>query len=119
MLLGPLKAWGLPVSFQKIANWGNYSDSIIPYRDQADLILVDGRFRIASALEAINTFNYSGYIIIHDFFNRPYYHYLALKYLKIVDCADNLVVLKKREGMVLNSHFQDELKNSKNNFERR
>ena len=119
ILIGPLKAWGVPASLHKATtHWSKYPGAVISYRNKADLVLVDGRFRIASALETIKNADFFGYLLIHDFFNRPFYHSIVLKYFKIVDCADMLVVLKKRENVAFDYRFQDDLRKSKTDFER-
>ncbi len=61
-----------------------------------DLVLVDGRFRVACALQAIVNTMPGVEIMIHDFFARQHY-YDVLHFADIVDCADNLVVLRAKQ----------------------
>lgn len=87
-----------------------------------DLILVDGRFRLASSFSALQLFllqtqelrkkkrrregkkegeggggggddGREGLLLIHDFFPRPHY-YPILHYTDVVDCVGSLIVLR-------------------------
>ena len=58
------------------------------------MILIDGRFRVACALNVLKHINRDTYVYIHDFTDRPKYHVL-LNYYEIVDKADRLVKLRK------------------------
>ena len=87
--IGPTKAWGHPVDCSKSHLWPNYA--LCPYLHDfdPDLILIDGRFRVAcglaAALQAPNAT-----VLIHDYPNRTEYHILE-RFYKIEACADKLV----------------------------
>ena len=66
----------------------------LSYRDY-DVILVDGRCRAMCAYMAKYVLKDDGYLLFHDFNNRPYYHGI-LKYYEIVDSAETLAVLVKK-----------------------
>eukprot|EP01036_Dinobryon_divergens_P029560 gene29560-38678_t len=51
--LGELGDWGFPTDSANISVWPSYSESIWKYGREADLVLVDGRFRVACALHAV------------------------------------------------------------------
>jgi len=56
-------------------------------------VLVDGRFRIACALQAALRVRNDCKILIHDFWNRPRYHIL-LDYLTLSERVDSLGVFQ-------------------------
>jgi protein O-GlcNAc transferase len=96
--IGPTVAYGYPADESKKSNWPKYSESILLYSDSLqgpDLVLVDGRFRVAAALSSILSLRINGFILIHDFFTRPHY-YEVLKYLDLVDCVDELAVFQPK-----------------------
>ena len=66
----------------------------LSYRNY-DVILVDGRCRTMCAYMAKYLLKDDGYLLFHDFNNRPYYHGI-LKYYEIVDSVETLVVLVKK-----------------------
>jgi hypothetical protein len=63
---------------------------------EVDLVLIDGRFRVACTLQTILHCP-SAKIAIHDFCNRPEYH-VVLDYLEEVESADSLGVFHVRAG---------------------
>lgn len=92
--------WGDPKNESKKHLWPNYSLSVFSKKSKHDLVLVDGRFRVACTLNSIlNTPEYC-IIIIHDFWNRPEYH-IVVKYLEIIDRVDSLCVFKKHKDVDL------------------
>jgi len=62
-----------------------------------DLVLIDGRFRVACALKCFNNITKDAFIIFDDFLKRSYYKEV-LNYYEIVEkTSDNsMVVLKKK-----------------------
>ena len=55
----------------------NYSEKIVVIGDDAklvDLLLIDGRFRVACALKAFNVISDNCRVVFDDFLNRPAYH---------------------------------------------
>lgn len=52
--LGPIGAWGWPKDRSRIENWSAYSSGIWSRIEMpADLVFVDGRFRVACTLSSI------------------------------------------------------------------
>ncbi|WP_375057617.1 tetratricopeptide repeat protein [Zobellella sp. DQSA1] len=88
--IGPTKEWGMPSSMSHKDKFPNYSLAIDKHKDSFDLILVDGRFRVACVLTSIlhiikhHTTPESARIFIHDFWNRPQYHIV----LNFLDCLE-------------------------------
>jgi hypothetical protein len=68
--------------------WGHLRPSAI------DMVLVDGRFRVACALTSIAWCRDNALIVIHDFWTREHYH-VVLDFTDVVDRVDDLVVLKR------------------------
>lgn len=91
--VGPTKGWGRPADRSKQATWPAYWQE--PWRrvetDKVDLVFVDGRFRVASTLNAMLQGSEDLTIVVHDFWTRPGYHVL-LKYLNCACRADSLGV---------------------------
>jgi hypothetical protein len=87
-------------------NWGNpgknatsdqckkYSDAITTIGNlNIDLILIDGRFRVACALKCFNLENCL--ILFDDFLNRAEYS-IILKFYDIVEHGEIMVCLRKK-----------------------
>jgi len=93
--IGPTKKWGYPEKMDRKDFFPDYSAGVFKNVDTSkiDLVLIDGRFRVACVMQTIlNCFKNKGVrILIHDFYNRPHYH-IVLKYLTEIDKADNLGV---------------------------
>ena len=103
--IGKVGAWSKPVDDSKKELYPNYSQFIFDKlteeeMNNIDTVLVDGRFRVASALNSIY-YCRNAKIIIHDFFDRDYYH-IVLDYLDIVEEADTLGVFKIKDNIDYN-----------------
>lgn len=91
--IGPTKEWGYPVDASHQQQFPLYSEAILQHQRWFDLILVDGRFRVACTLNAIKHTlatrrnNAVTQIFIHDFWDRPDYH-VVLEFLNVVDKAE-------------------------------
>jgi protein O-GlcNAc transferase len=93
--------WGYPgknaTDIQKI----NYSSHIVNLtkeeQDSIDLVLIDGRFRVACCLKCYDIIKDDCIIIFDDFLNRPHYH-IVLEYFDIVEqTKDNIMVILKKK----------------------
>ncbi len=96
--IGETKEWGLPKDDSKKSQYPQYSQKIfeILSQDEIDLIdtyFVDGRFRVACVMSILLHCNTNAKIIIHDFWNRQYYH-SVLEFLEAVDKVDTLAIFK-------------------------
>lgn len=82
----------------------NYSNQLglLPQNicNAIDLILIDGRFRVACCLKAFNLINDNCIIAFDDFMGRREYH-VVLKYFDIIEkTKDNrMVILKKKKSI--------------------
>jgi hypothetical protein len=94
--LGPLTGWGVPENDSKIRNWPAYYGNIWKNADHVfDIILIDGRFRTACALMAVNFVHPDTTVLIHDYINRPGY-YVVERYYDTVGVKDTMVSLRRR-----------------------
>jgi hypothetical protein len=98
--IGKTWFWGYPSGFCKRHQWPHYSSGIFSRTSEHDLVLIDGRFRVACALNCILNTPPDCKIIIHDFWNRPKYH-IVLNFLKTKARADTLGLFSKRENIDL------------------
>ncbi|MBV7486221.1 class I SAM-dependent methyltransferase [Bordetella sp. BOR01] len=83
--IGPTGAWGRPKDDSHAALWPRYCGE--PWRklrragEEPELILIDGRFRVAAFLMSILMAKPGCIILFDDYFIRPYYHIIE-HYLK-------------------------------------
>lgn len=91
--IGPVLRWGRPRNKDKQFVWPGYSIGIwLALESLPDLVLVDGRWRVACALQSLLRCNDDARIMVHDWTIRPQYAVL-LEYADIVEQASSLVVL--------------------------
>ncbi len=95
--IGKTGSWGYPLNEEKKQNWPLYANE--PYRlgIQYDLVLIDGRFRIACTLQACLNADPSVKILIHDYFSRPHYHILEY-FLEETGRADDMILFRIKES---------------------
>jgi predicted O-linked N-acetylglucosamine transferase (SPINDLY family) len=83
--IGPTGAWGVPQDRGYAAQWPRYISepwTVMRQRQHTpDLILVDGRFRVASFLASALQAPAGCVILFDDYFDRPQYH-IVEEYLK-------------------------------------
>ena len=91
--IGPTGEWGYPTDESKNENFPAYSSSIYQAIDpgKLDLILIDGRFRVACAFNAVLKChrNKGMKILIHDYTRRPYYAAVC-KYMEPIAMSETL-----------------------------
>ena len=92
--------WGNPGPAATITQKTNYSRAITTHaeRENIDIVLIDGRFRVASCLSAYRVTPGDCVFLFDDFRGRTHYHEPVLKYLTVVETtADNdmALLLKK------------------------
>lgn len=83
--IGPTKEWGQPIDFAAANRWPKYCvaawDTLLSQNSQPDLILIDGRFRVACFLASLVLSKPGTVILFDDYFDRPHYH-LVEKHLR-------------------------------------
>lgn len=98
--IGPVTTWGYPREFQQHKNWPDYHTGIWQRLSiKADLCLIDGRFRVATAIQALNHLPNS-IILVHDFAVRcspPFNYHIILKYAREIARAENLSAFVRRD----------------------
>jgi hypothetical protein len=97
--IGPLGPWGRPTDPATQERWPTYAQAPWSAIDPptVDLVLVDGRFRVASALAALLHCRSDVSIVFHDFWPRPHYH-PVLRWLHVANLVDTLAVLTPLPG---------------------
>ncbi|QIB64316.1 O-linked N-acetylglucosamine transferase, SPINDLY family protein [Kineobactrum salinum] len=102
--IGPTREWGFPTSLDHQDQFPAYSLAIEQHARAFDLILVDGRFRVASTLAAIRHLRThhshceDARIFIHDFWNRTQYH-AVLEFLDTVEQCESAGVFQLRKDL--------------------
>ncbi len=97
--IGAISGLGRPVNEEARARWPSYAQLPWPHvqADRLDVVLIDGRFRVACILETVLRCNANTAIVIHDFWNRPQYH-VVLPFLTPRSRRDSLGVFSVRAG---------------------
>lgn len=103
--IGKTGEWGIPIELNRKELFPSYSKKAFLSGVNYDVIFIDGRFRVACAIQAILNSSKDTKIIIHDFINRPQYH-VILDYTDIVDTVDSMVLLKIKENYNINQLIQ-------------
>jgi hypothetical protein len=97
--IGPTGDWGAPLTDNKESGlFLSYTQEVFekyPDVKLSDVVLIDGRFRVACLLYTLLNTGVDTLIMIHDFWNRPNYHIIK-KYIDIIDGIDTLMVCKKK-----------------------
>jgi hypothetical protein len=95
--IGPLGAWGAPADSSARDRWPSYHEKVwdIPGAPEADLYMVDGRFRIACFMQSLLHARAGSLITMHDFTLRPDYAVVA-EVADQIASVDTLAVFRKR-----------------------
>ena len=105
--IGPVGEWGSPTDETRRAQWPRYyADPFFATDILFDLILIDGRFRVATALAAAACAAESATIVIHDYELRPQY-YLVEKFFDIEETRESLYVLRRRRTINIRSVYRE------------
>lgn len=100
--IGPTGDWGYPLT-QQTDKFPRYSQAILEHQQPFDLILIDGRFRVACTMAAIQHIakhhtQDSTIIFIHDFWNRPHYH-AVLEFLDVIKQVESAGVFRVKNDV--------------------
>ncbi len=91
--------YGFPINAEPIM-MEKYSSIIKKYKKyQFDLILIDGRFRVACALICHSYINNNCKVIVDDIKDRPYYNEIYNYYDKIEEAGRMVVFIKKQNKL--------------------
>lgn len=96
--------WGYPCGICLKTSLINYSEHIrnlsVEERSKIDLVMIDGRFRVACCLKCFDVINDGCYIIFDDFLIRKKYHVILDYYDVVEKTEDNrMVVLRKKNNI--------------------
>jgi hypothetical protein len=107
--IGPTKQWGFPNDHSRKSNWSDYHTTIWndPRSSEADLYLVDGRFRVACFAQIVLHCKPSAVIGIHDFGSRPAYHRVREIAREIATVEDMSFFLPLPKGKAATELLQD------------
>ena len=75
-------SFGYPGENTNIYDWKKYIQAY-QKKYNADVILIDGRFRVACTLDLFSKIRNDTIILIHDYVNRKKYHIIEKFYIKI------------------------------------
>jgi hypothetical protein len=97
--IGPTGEWGMPIDPTTRDRWPHYHAAIWTAYEvrEADTYFIDGRFRVASFLQAIIHCRPDAILMFHDFRSRPYYH-AVLEVATEVAVAEDLSVFRPLGG---------------------
>lgn len=96
--IGPTGGWGTPLSRQAEEKFPAYSRSVLTFGDtDFDFCLVDGRFRVACFLEALNALPGDAVIAMHDYASRPHYHLVENYARPIASCQQLTMFVRRRD----------------------
>jgi len=94
--VGPVAGYGEPADAAMSDKWPGYPLAPGNSCGRPDLLLVDGRFRVACIAQAVLHCKRTSLIVVHDFWKRPHYHE-ALNVLEWVSSAGSLGVFRPRQ----------------------
>ena len=87
--------WSYPGSKSTPEDWKNYFQS---YKEEykADVILIDGRFKVATAMDIFNKINENTVVLLHEYNRRPLYFVLENYYKYIYHWGTLFAFVKKK-----------------------
>jgi hypothetical protein len=87
--------WSYPGKKSDINDWKKYFQAYKKEYD-ADVILIDGRFKVATAMDIFNKIRDDTIILLHEYFNRPSYFILENYYNYIYHWNSLYAFVKKK-----------------------
>jgi hypothetical protein len=89
--------WSYPGKKSNITDWKKYFQS---YKKEynADIILIDGRFKVATAMDIFDKIRDDTIILLHEYYNRPSYFILE-KYYNYVYHWESLYAFVKKKNI--------------------
>jgi hypothetical protein len=92
--IGPTGDAGAPIDRSYIGQWHHYHSIIwSKLKHDPDFVFIDGRFRLACALQTAARCQIGTTVAIHDYVPRPFYH-LAAQFLEPVEYVDTLQIFR-------------------------
>jgi hypothetical protein len=95
--IGRTGAWGTPNDPDTRDRWPSYHESLWTRRgaESADLYMVDGRFRVACAMQILLRCKPDALIVMHDFTSRRGYH-VVREVAREIAVAEDLSIFQRR-----------------------
>jgi len=112
--IGQTKAYGHPKDTSQRDNWPSYANLPWQYSEENDfqpeLVLIDGRFRVACFLSSCVNTTKSIKILFDDYVGRSYYHVVEdiIKPSKFID--NRLAVFEVEPNMIDAKYITDNIK---------
>ncbi len=85
--LGAVGGWGRPLNYDYKDSFADYTDYLWNQKENPQLILVDGRFRVCCFLTCLKFAKEGTKIIFDDYTNRPFYHFVEKYVPRIKECG--------------------------------
>lgn len=85
--LGELGDWGRPVAYGRRSAFSDYIAAPWSHDAKPDLILVDGRFRVACFLQSLVNANEGATILFDDYTERRHYHVVEEFVERVATCG--------------------------------
>ncbi len=105
--IGATGDWGYPQSNERHADYWQYSMAHwaqgVPYTG-SDLVLVDGRFRVACLLLTCTHAEPGTTVLFDDYVDRPYYHGVE-RLIRPVRHVDRMAVFELRAHLPMDAEF--------------
>ena len=97
--IGATGAWGYPIDESRRGSWRCYYELCWerPGTQDADLYMVDGRFRVACAMQVLLRARVGALLAIHDFASREHYHAVR-RFAREIATMEDLSVFLVPEG---------------------
>ena len=95
--IGPVVDYGWPKDELYRDFWPVYSSAVQNEKEPFDVYLVDGRFRIACALQALLHGHENSLVLMHDFNRKEFY--VILDAANMLHKEGNIVVLARKSNV--------------------
>ncbi len=97
---GPISEFGYPATKDAYDAWPTYSQAWQTVRHKADVVLIDGRFRVACALFICLHPQTAKWILFDDFQTRKEYTCLH-DFIDILETVDDMIVFRPKQSLNL------------------
>ena len=91
--LGEIENWGRPKTYKYRGHFIDYISNVWTFNIKADVILIDGRFRVACFIFSLLNAKEGSIIIFDDYVYRPHYHVIE-EILKVHELCGRQAIFK-------------------------
>ncbi|MFM5314187.1 hypothetical protein ACET9R_02350 [Aeromonas veronii] len=107
--IGETKAWGYPKDDSQFNCWPDYSQKAWRYCKEHQLtpglILIDGRFRVASFLSACVNISKTTTVLFDDYVERDHYHCVEALFKPVEIIGNRMAVFKIRPKKISSQYL--------------